>query len=106
MVSLAPLGVGTVWEDHVVPFQLSTKLEIVPLVLDRPAAIHTVAEVHDTLYKSVDVPTFTPFWVAHSVPFHRSIKVSFWAVPTAVQAVDDVHDTPSKTLSSVGLGVD
>jgi hypothetical protein len=43
-------------------------------------------------------------WMDQAVPFHRSASVAVRPVamglelPTAVQAVADVHDTPSRVL--------
>ena len=46
-------------------------------------------------------------WIDHPVPFHRSASGALMPLPTAVQAVPEVQDTPSSTLSYLfGFGVD
>jgi hypothetical protein len=62
--------------------------------------VHAVEDVHDTPPRLGYFPVgLGVVWTDHSVPFHRSASVMFvpellmyW--PTAIQAVDDVQDTP------------
>lgn len=53
-------------------------------------------------------------WIFHAVPFQRSASTPLWVtvvmvvmLPTAVQALADVHDTPRRLATSVpaGMGV-
>lgn len=59
-----------------------------------------MADVHDTLLRLPSAAGL--FWIAQLVPFHRSLTV-----PTAMQAVLDVHDTPLEALKIApgGFGV-
>src|SRR5438874_952914 len=55
--------------------------------------MQAVAETHET-------PLSTPLaglgWIDHLVPSQRSTSGALSAYPTAVHAVGDVHDTPSR----------
>jgi hypothetical protein len=79
-----------------------------------------VAEVHDTPDRKLSFVGFGVGTIDHFFPFHASASVNVWAdtdcgwpasfpllLPTAVQAVAEVHDTPARVLPvvPVGLGV-
>ena len=117
-----PLGLGVGSTVQVVPFHFSATLrefclwEVGPFP-PPPTAVQAVAEVHDTLYRIDD---FTPLGLGvgstvQVVPFHFSATVkeapvvgpSELEVPTAVQAVAEVHETPSRfgLVAPVGVGV-
>jgi hypothetical protein len=102
----APVGFGVASTVHVFPFHFSATvkeaLEVVFKKLEVPTAVHAVAEMHDTLISSGFVaPAGVGMgWIAQAVPFHRSATVKealagklVLEVPTAVQAVAEVHDT-------------
>ena len=114
-LSVAPIGLDVDWTDHSVPFQRSAKVTKVPeLFLSYPTALQAVDEKHDRPLSKLSVAPvgLGVDWIDHSVPFQRSAKVRkvpelFLYRPTAVQAVDEEHDTaPSQLLvAPVGLGV-
>jgi hypothetical protein len=101
--NVVPVGVGTGWRLHLVPSQRSAKM-ILGLYLPRensPTSVHAVADVHDTPLRTLNaVPVgWGVSWRDQLVPFQRSVDaipkgLFAFAVPTAVQAVDEVHDTP------------
>src|ERR1700733_1582648 len=66
--------------------------------------MHSVDEMQDTSKKrlSSGLVGFAGFWTDHSLPSQLSIRISD-SPPTAVQAVEDVHDTPQNTLLEVGV---
>jgi hypothetical protein len=70
-------------------------------------------DVHDTENRPAPCPGLGVGWMLQLVPFQRSVivlsglpKLSTDA-PTAVQADDDVHETPNRTLECApdGFGV-
>lgn len=116
-LSFAPLGFGLAWIAHSVAFQCSTKVTYVPeLFLSSPTAVHAVAVEHDASMRTFSVAPlgYVVVCMDHSAPFQRMANGTrmapepFLYAPTAVQAVDDEHDTPSTkiSVSPSGLGVD
>ena len=94
---------------QVVPSQRSASA----LVDEYPTAVHAAGEVHDTAVKALcGAAGLGVAWIAQVVPSQRSASVD-WAyelhdephgkmvaeLPTAVQAVAEVQDTPVKALS-------
>jgi hypothetical protein len=82
---------------HVLPFQCSAGL----LADVDATAVHAVAEVHDTLPRpaAAEPVGFGVFWIVQLEPFQASASVTnapelFFAVPVAMQADADVHETP------------
>ena len=76
--------------------------------------MHAVAETHETLFKLAPrVPDgLGVVWVAQLAPFHTSARVRMGPElprenPTAVHAVDEVHETPLRLacVTPGGLGV-
>src|SRR4051794_29091765 len=71
----APLGSGVVWTDHVVPFQRSASVLVLPaLSAHSPTAVHRSAERHDTpLNRAMVAPAGDgTSCTAQVVPFHAS----------------------------------
>jgi hypothetical protein len=62
--------------------------------------MQTLADVQDTPLNVFDTAdaSFGDGWTRHLLPLQRSTNVPSSAFPTAVQAVDELQDTP---LSSV-----
>jgi hypothetical protein len=81
-----------------------------PPTKNEPMAIHAVADVHATPSrkaegKSRPTPGVEVVWIVHVLPFQNSASVApMPLLPTAVQAVADVHETPFR-LPPLGLGV-
>jgi hypothetical protein len=104
----ASFGSGGSWIDHSVPFHTSAKgSSFAELFAKYPAAVHLIDDAHDTLSRWLDLAPVGAggSWIDHSVPFHLSAKGTGFPglvanTPTAVQALDDVHDTPSRLLNS------
>ena len=79
-----------------------------------PTAMQVVAVGHETLLNWLSTPVagFGVAWIDQPVPFHASASVRWMPTasvycPTAVQAVDDAHDTPFSSTDAgiVSLGV-
>jgi hypothetical protein len=64
--------------------------------------VHALADVHDTPLSAAAFAPGGPVtdWIAHVEPFHRSTNGEDPAKPTATQAFDDGHDTPTSSLSA------
>ena len=105
------LGLGVVWTDQVVPFQPSANVP--PLVAwgsaAGPTAIQAVVDAHDTATRDVSDPALAVDWIDQLIPFHRSANASVLRPlgdgpvvkePTAVHAVAEMHDTPSRPTPS------
>jgi hypothetical protein len=92
-----PPGLGVVWTDQPVPFHRSAS--VVPPG-PPPTAVHAVAEVHDTALRLVVVGSAV-VWIDQLVPSQRSTNVGpneRPENPNAVQAVAELHETPSSWL--------
>ncbi len=85
------------------------------LFLSYPTAVQRIDEEQDTPLSSLSVAPvgLGVDWRSHSVPFQRSASVTyvpelFLSSPTAMQAVDEEHDIPTRTfvVAPLGLGVD
>ena len=107
---VAPDGRLTVSGFHFVPSQPSAMGCWITPDMNRPTAVQALAVAHDTL---INVGWFAPggvgvVWIVQAAPFQRSASVDCVVidvdVPTAVQAVLDVHDTPSNSLAAAPLG--
>jgi hypothetical protein len=94
-----PLGLGVLWIIvQLTPSQRSASCG--PYSVE-PTAMQVVAVGHETLLNWLSPPVggFGVAWIDQPVPFHVSANV-WWLpaasvyCPTAVQAVDDTHDTP------------
>jgi hypothetical protein len=90
---------------HSVPFQCAA--EAIVSLFESPTAVHELDDAQET--ESItpsDSGRLEVDWTAHSVPFQRSAKNGLPPppVPTAVQAVVLVHDTPSKNSSPPRVG--
>jgi hypothetical protein len=98
----APLGFGVVSSVHALPFQPSAIVVVPPASESYPTAVQTVGDGHDTeLSELLVLPAgFGLDCTAHAAPFHISTNVNVVVPveskydPTAVQADDDVHETP------------
>jgi hypothetical protein len=107
------LVLGVAWTVHLPPSQRSAKrLSAEWAGCAFPTAVHAIAELHDTplrrLYGGVGVGM-----TVQVLPFHRSANAALWVSPalsvkpTAMQAVADVQETPSKEddrPAMVGVG--
>jgi hypothetical protein len=96
-------GLGTA--DHAVPFHDSTSV----LAPDLPTAVQVLGDTHDTeLSRLAPAAGLGLGTTDHAVPFQDSTSVFSPALdrvqPTAVQAVADTHQTPSRTPLTFGLG--
>jgi hypothetical protein len=71
--------------------------------------VQALGEAHDTALSAVYPVrlTFGVRWIVHRRPFQRSASVHWPAAdaPTAVHAVDEVHDTPRNWLCREGVAV-
>ena len=96
------MGVG--WTFHLVPFQCSaTSVRIASLLKKLPAAMQWFRSVQETWSSSAGASPFG--WAivtgVQLVPFQRAP-----VVPTAMHAVAEVQETPSRRLRSMAaLGV-
>jgi hypothetical protein len=97
-------GSEVVSTDHFEPFHSSASVELPELSWVKPTAAQLLEgeEVHETLFKMTDAKPSRSgvVWTDHDVPFHTSASaapepVSVSYDPTAVQASDDVHETPT-----------
>ena len=107
---VAPLGLGVVWMDQLVPFHLSASV-VVLVPLTYPTAMHPVA-VHETPANWGDPPPpgLGVVCTVQVEPFHASASVvctppEVARNPTASQLVVDVHDTPVRDIESADRGV-
>ena len=112
--ALALEGFAVVWIVQVVPFHCSASGAL-PSVVGGPTAVHAVAVGHETPPRiGVPVAGLGVDWIAQLDPLNRSASVVLGIEllvaypPTAVHAVFELHDTPSRTAAVVpaGLGVD
>jgi hypothetical protein len=109
---VAPVGLGVVWSDQLVPFQRSANVRCVPaLLMKYPTAVHAAVDVHDTaLSRLLVAPVGLGVgWIAQLAPFQCSANVTRWPAlstksPMAMQAVLDAHDTPWKVLCVAPAG--
>jgi hypothetical protein len=99
-VVVAPTGFGGSWIDQVEPFHASASAKVSVPLLYEPTAMHAVDDVHAT-WLSCEVvapPGFGVVWTDQLEPSHVSASVTVLVPskyePTAMQAVEDVHDTP------------
>ncbi len=102
---------GVVWTDQLVPFQRSAKVAV---PVTPPTAMHMVGDGHDTESKPLDPVSVGVVWIAQAVPFQRSANVTCLpagaafgkkALPTNVQIVAEMHDTPVSWLNAAPLMV-
>jgi hypothetical protein len=109
-----PNGVWVFRITHFVPIQASASIESTfELLSENPTAVHDPTVAQETARSSVSVAPagMGVFWITHFVPFHASARPPFtplaWYLPTAVQVVFELHETPLSTASVVpnGLGV-
>ena len=104
-----PDGFGVDLTVHVVPFHCSASVTPAkaPELSVVPTAVQAEDEVHDTEVRMGDRPGLGVDWMLHAAPSHRSASVPRLEPPTAVHAVEDVHDTPEKPLpcAPAGFGV-
>jgi hypothetical protein len=95
-----------------VPFHFSAKASVFSeLFVYSPTAMHAVDEVHDTPHNRLYLLPVGAggSWSDHVVPFHFSAKGTFCpelfvSKPTAVHAVDEVHETPTNSLPLLPVG--
>ena len=93
---VAPVGIGTVWLDHALPFHLSTNVP-------PETAEQAFAAEQETRLSPTPEGGLMMDWIDHSVPFHASAngcsvpELSTYC-PTAMHAVAVVHDTSFSTL--------
>ena len=68
--------------------------------------MQSLADPHDTAESTGDLPRFGfgVGWIDQLDPFQASASVPALELPTAVQALDEVHDTPDR-YAPFGLGV-
>lgn len=105
---------GSASSAHAFPFHLATIDWSSELRLYDPTARHSVDDTHDT---ASSMAAYDPEGsvgkdtTAHSVPFQYSVK-GFSAgpppdpsSPTAMQELDDEHETAYRSLEFVGFGV-
>jgi hypothetical protein len=111
-----PVGLGVVWMDQAVPFQVSASVDVSPVeasLMYEPTAVHAVADRHETPSKEACMPGagLGVGWIDQWVPFQCSASGTssdefVAAAPTAVQEVADEHETADRELSPApGLGV-
>src|SRR6516164_1902084 len=73
--------------------------------------MQSVADAHDTAPRPLPCAPvgLGVVWIDHAVPFQRSASVTVVVLvevlPTAVQALADVHDTPPRTTDDPPAGV-
>jgi hypothetical protein len=77
-----------------------------------PTAVHALGEVHETAFRNAPaLPEVGVGWMLHLVPSHRSVIVPVGlpelskAVPTAMHAEGDVHETPARPLAAAPAGL-
>jgi len=113
VVGRPALGLGTT--DQLVPFHDSTNVLLCTLRLcsRKPTAVQAAGDTHDTPSSQLE-PLTGGGWgegaTDQLVPFHDSTSVLTTSPlrskePTAVQAVADAHDTPSRSAAMPGVGV-
>jgi hypothetical protein len=104
-----PDGLGVDLTVHVVPSHCSASVTPAkaPDLSVLPTAVQADDEVHHTEVRMGDGPGLGVDWMVHAVPSHRSASAPRLEDPTAVHAVEDVHDTPEKPLpcAPAGFGV-
>jgi hypothetical protein len=95
---IPPAGLGIGWTAQLVPFQRSARFFIEAVF---PTAVQADAEVHETATRASPVlAEVGAVWALHLVPFQPSVIVPVGlpelstAMPTAMQALADGHETP------------
>ena len=77
----------------------------------QPTAVHPVALVQDTPDSMLERTNTSPgfglgvVWIDQAVPFQRSARGPPWLCPTAVQALGEVQDNPSRAPPPVEVAV-
>jgi len=109
---LIPLGMATVFMvDHTEPFQLSASVRVPVGVIESPTAMHVFEVLHVTAFRAVPMAP-AAFCAgdssAHFEPFQRSTSAVpaltlLAELPTAVQALGDVHEIPLRVLLAAGI---
>jgi hypothetical protein len=109
-----PATAGVAWTLQVVPFRVSANGSTELSVALDPTAVQAVAKVQETA--SSELPALPigvgVVWTVQAVPFQNSangssMSSSLTEMPTAVQAVGAVQETPvSEAYSSLVGGVD
>jgi hypothetical protein len=104
-------GLGTVWALQLVPFQRSATGTLLPPAMPLPTAVQSLAELHETPFSATSkvLAGLGTLWTVQLEPFQRSAngcdgKSVVPAPPTAVHAVDDVHETARKAADAVPGG--
>jgi hypothetical protein len=101
-------GLGVAWMVHLAPFHASASVP----PLNPPTAVQADGEAHDTALRPAPPPGgLGVVWICQAAPFHRSTRA--WEAPamvldpTAVQAEDVLHATPSSAanVDRGGFGV-
>ena len=110
----APAGFGVGSIAQVVPSQRSTSVASSPEPVEGdPTAVQALMDVHDTpLSRLLGAPAWLGVgWIDQLVPFQRSTRDrpagrldQVENVPTAVQALAEVHDTPLSELPMSSAG--
>jgi hypothetical protein len=96
-----PDGLEAGWRDHSVPFQLSARLIVMPwLLVYDPTLVHALEDMQDADCNLLSVAPLGlgVLWIAHSVPFQRSARLTvvpelLTYSPAAVHTVAEAHDT-------------
>jgi hypothetical protein len=117
-LAMAAAGTGTFLIAHRTPFQRSdsgTEEATVSLSAENPAAMHALAEAHETPLKELKTNPagLRMRWLAHLRPFQRSATTSEASPsrlderPTALQALAEAHDIPLREVkpSPAGSGM-
>lgn len=103
----APLGRG-LCKAQLTPSQSSASSPAAWYSLQPPTATQAVEEPHETpssqLPPSKPTTMFGVLWTLHLVPSHASAKVKGGLLPTTVQSVAEVQDTPSSPPYGPGFG--
>src|SRR5579864_5370359 len=103
---MAPDGFGLGWMVQELPSHTSMRVFSRPPAAELPTAVHAVEERHHTLLRAARVPVGLGAYCSdHTVPSQpmtsgESVVVALDQVPTAVQAVDEVQETPLRTSFS------
>ena len=97
---------GVASMDQLVPFHRSASACMLLAAVACPTAVQAVADVHETPLRALtEAPAgLGVAWMDQLVPFQDSASVAWVPVlpvesPTAVQAVADVHETPSRSMA-------
>jgi len=94
--------------DHVVPFHVSANVKLPPVPGEKPPTdVHMVDDEHETAvsWVNTDPAGLGVDWMVQLVPSHASARVTVFPLlpdgvedPTAMQAVELVHETPARLL--------